>query len=239
MPPALPLAEEMALQARLRELRRARQNVYQASFHRFLAECVYTKDEARGGRVARFPMDPYIGEVCDLLMTEPLTFIEKSRRTRITWLASALDLWLAGGGQDPRWPSLMLSTDNRQVIIACRKLEGLQGSAWILGERARFIYRQFEEKGCRELWPTFPRFEFKFAQARGSNGGLIDAVPQGEDQCRGPGASFIHGDEISHWEQAKASVGAMLPCALGGGHVLLIGTPNVDSFAKDLRDGEI
>lgn len=234
-----PVHEELALRERLAELRRGASNSYQTNFHKFLTECVQTKDEARGGIVRPFPSDAYVKEVCDVLMEEPLVFFEKSRRTRITWLVSALDLWIAAGGQDPRWPALMLSTGNRQVIIGCRKLEGIQGSAWILGERVRFIYRVLMENGIRERWPGFPVFEFKFDQATGSNGSLMNAVPQGEDQCRGPGATFMHLDEISHWDRARGSVGAALPCTLGGGRVCLIGTPNTGTFAHELRDGVI
>jgi hypothetical protein len=100
-----PLVEEDALWRRAEALSAG--NVYQASFYRFLTECCWTVDEAAGGEFALFPNDEYVRELCDILMVEPLTLLEKTRRVRATWLCSALEVWVCAGGRDPRWPALM------------------------------------------------------------------------------------------------------------------------------------
>lgn len=230
-----------ALRDRLLDIKvgERRAGPWQRSFRAFLREWVWTQDEARGGQVARFPDYPYIDEVCDALLTYDLLFIEKSRRVLASWTVCAFDLWVAAGGQDPRWPSLMLSTDNRQVILAARKLKDLQGSAWFLRERVKFIYDQAIARGIQSVWPEFPTFEWTYAEARASNGARINAVPSGADQMRGPGATVVHCEETSFWPQARASLSGARPVTQGGGHIVLVSTAQGGTFAEDIRNGTI
>src|SRR4051812_32411645 len=59
----------LALKARLQELAQPAP-AYSTDFHRFLTERVWTKDEAMGGRVRRFPTYPYLKDLCDDLIIE-------------------------------------------------------------------------------------------------------------------------------------------------------------------------
>ena len=226
-------------------LQRARQithppiNPLQRDFHKFLREEVETKDEARAGQVAHTPDWPYIKEVCDALVECPRLMTEKSRRVLASWITCAFDVWLCAGGQDPRWPELMLSTANRQVIIASRKLKEIQGSAWFLKNRIKFIVDRLELNHIRERWPEFPTFTWIETEATASNGGLISAIASGKDQSRAAGATFIHCEEVAFWEEAKDSIESMIPTLLGGGHIVLITTPQVGSYAADIAAGTL
>ena len=233
-----PLADEVALWARAEEQREGCR--YQRDFHAFLTECCWTTDEASGGDIALFPNDPYIREICDYLIEEPLLFLEKSRRVRMTWTVSAFDLWIAAGGQDPRWPATLRSTGHRLVLLISKKSEDAE---WVLGERIRFIYEQATERGLREKWPGLPEFDFTVMKATASNGSAIRALPQGEKQVRQFGSSLIHYEELAHSDDARDTLAAALPTMMGkdglGGKVVAICTPQVGSFAYDLREGAL
>ncbi len=211
------------LKAQMDRLTSKPSNAYQASFDRFLRECVWTIDESRGGRIAAVPDWDFLTEIEHLLLTERKLMLEKSRRVFASWTVCAFDLWIAGGGQDPRWPELMLGNSHRQGFIVARKFEK-PGSDWFLQSRVKTIYDQFEARGCREKWPEFPYFHFKEGEATGSNGSHITAVAQGADQLRGPGATFVHAEEAAFWELAQPTMEGLLPTLLGGGHVAVVTT---------------
>ena len=209
-------------------------NRLQKSFLTFWREEVFTKDESRGGAVRKAPDWPMFVDLEDDLLTEPLQVWDKARRVMASWLACAFDVWLIAGGQDPRWPALMQSRQNRQIILAAGHLEEIAGSAWFLQERVRFIVEALEERNIRERWPDFPEFSWSFTQGRASNGGRINAVAQGKDQLRGPGATAIHMEEISRWTQAKESIESAKLVTQGGGHCYCLTTAKVGVFAADL-----
>lgn len=246
--PAVPVAvaeseldEELLLWRRLEELQGG--NRYQRDFHAFLTECVWTVDDT-GGEIAQFPDDPYNRESCGYLIEEPLTFWEKSRRVLMTWRVSALDLWLAAGGQDPRWPALMKGTGHRTVLIISKKEED---AAWVLSERVKFIYNNLYRGPLREVWPDFPMFTFsdsiKGTLATASNGSSIRALPQGEKQVHQYGGTFLHYEEVSLSEHAGETVAAAIPVMLGkggsSGKICLICTPKVGTWARELREGKL
>jgi hypothetical protein len=226
------------MRAQIEKLTKAAENPYQRSFELFLRELVWTTDEARGGRISQTPDWPFLSEVCDLLLTERKVMFEKSRRVFASWTVCAFDLWLAGGGQDPRWPELMLGNSHRQIFIVARKFEK-PGSDWFLQSRVKTIYDQFELHGGREKWPEFPRFYFKEGEATATNGSHITAVAQGADQLRGPGATFAHCEEVAFWELAQPTMEGMLPTLLGGGHVAVVTTAQAATYAQKIRDGTL
>jgi hypothetical protein len=215
-------------------------NLYQSNFHTFLTTLCYTKDEAAGGQVAKMPDYPYFPDLCDALVECHPLLIEKARRVLASWVVCAFDLWLVGGGQDPRWPALMKSTDNRKVVVASQKLEGEAGSAWFISDRIKFIYDEFEARGFREkYWPEFPKIEWKFGLARATNGGIISAIAQGADQARGIGATFVHVEELASWQMARESINVMLPTLRGkqegeGGRLCAITTARSGCYAADI-----
>lgn len=221
------------LAGRLHTLRNPKGREYQYSFTKFRTELVFTKDEAAGGRVARIPDYPYLREVDAALLTCPHLLIEKSRRMLLTWTVLAYDLWLAAGGQDPRWPELAHSSGNRKIILAARKLEGENGSADFLS-RIRFIYDQFEDRGLREQWPEFPTIQWRFDRATCSNGTVISAVAQGEHQLAGSGVTFVHAEESARWEEQRASISSALQTLTGGGRIALVTTAQANTYVSKI-----
>lgn len=248
--PDTPLERMAMVLDRLGTLAAASDNPHQTDFKMFLRDCVWTTDEARGGRVAQAPQWPHIPRVADLLVTERLLFLEKSRRVWASWEVCAFDVWLAAGGQDPRWlgakspefplgePSLMMGNGYRQVYVVARKFEK-PGSDWFLQSRIKFICEEFERRGGRKLWPDFPQFAFKEGEATFSNGSHITAVAQGADQLRGPGATFVHCEEGAFWELAQPTMEGLLPTTKDGGHVCLVTTAQAGTYCKKIRDGEL
>lgn len=245
----LPLspAERVALLlSRIEQLKQDnRPNCYSQSFEKFLFECCVTKDEAAGGIVRPLPQDPYIFELIDAYMRHPLILVEKSRRVRVSWITCAFDVWLLAGGQDPRWVDprsgrqiLMGTGENRQIILASRKLEDLQGSQWFLQNRIKFIVDQLFRNDIREKWPSFPDWEWAAGEGRTSNGGYINAIASGPDQARGPGATLVHAEEIAFWPNAQPTIEGMLPVLLGGGHLIAITTANCNSYAHRIVKDE-
>jgi hypothetical protein len=224
-------AERVALLLnRIQELKaQSGPNKFQSSFEEFLFELVRTKDEAIL-RVTNLPRDPYIYEQIDAYFKCPLLLVEKSRRVRASWITCAFDIWIAAGGQDPRWPILMNSPDNRQVILASRKLENLQGSQWFLEKRIKFILDELEKNNIREHWPSFPKWEWTANEVEWSNGSFITAIASGKDQARGPGATLVHAEEAAFWPEAQSSIEGMIPVLHGGGHLILVTTPQANTY---------
>lgn len=238
----LDLSEESSVERaavlaqRMRDLATPVENAYQNCFHTFLTQLVWTKDEAAGGRVARFPDWPYIRDVCDDLILKPKLMFEKSRRVLATWAACAFDVWIAAGGQDSRWPTLMYATGNRQVFLIHRKFED---SNKYLKERVWFVIQELMNRRVWDDWPEFPHWHWKEGEISASNGSLITAVAQGSDQVRGFAATALHLEELSFWENAQVTVEGALPTLRGGGHVYAITTPKANTYAKRIRDGKI
>ncbi len=224
----------------------APKNRCQTDFFYFMTNACWTVDEAAGGRVALMPDHQYLREMADALIMRERLFIEKSRRVLASWAVCCFDVWLAAGGQDPRWKfqkpdgtweyPLLNNTKNRQVFIVNRKFES---SAWFLKRRIKAIADHFEEYGGRTLWPDFPKFTWKEGEGESENGSLITAVGQGSDQLRGAGATFLHIEEVAFLEQAQQTIESSLPVVKGGGHVCCVTTPNAASYAKRIRDGKL
>jgi hypothetical protein len=231
-----PLERVAVLAERYRELANPKQHPYKGDFLNFLSDCVWTIDEACGGRVAKFPLYPFIEDLSDALHLCPRLFIDKSRRVLASWTVCAWDIWLAAGGQDPRWPALMSGDGYRQIYVVSRKYED---SCRFLHRRIRIIIDEFEARGGREFWPEFPRFTWKENEGKADNGSLITAVAQGADQLRGPGATHVHCEEFSTWELAQMTLNGLIPTTKGGGHVTLITTPLANSYARLIRNGAI
>ncbi len=234
--PETDAAKILALAAQIRRGRAG--NPYQTNFSRFATEMCFTRDEAAGGRVSLMPDWPYLREFDDALLRFSPLMIDKARRTLITWRCCCFDLWLISGGQDPRWPALMPTDDNpngsnRKVIIGSQFLEGEGGSQDFLA-RLQFMIDQIDERGLRDLWPDFPRFSGNLNRITASNGGICSAVPQGANKVRGSGITFIHYEELSYLEEARATVMQALQTLRPHGRFCAVSTANAASFAADI-----
>ena len=253
----LPPGVGMSALQRLREIEaaaaareRLRDNPYRTSFVAFLG-LLHTVDEARGGEVRAWPVSggwaSYWSIWEDALLRRRLLLVDKTRRTMASNLMSAFDLWVASGGVDPRWPALTRSSSNRLVLIQARKLEKKAGSADFV-HRIQTMYEQAERTGLRAAWPDFPVWTWQFGHGSNTVGGEIEALPEGADQSRGPGATLVHMEEVGFWDQAAATISATIPALTAGGsagedlsgHLVAVTTPNaMQSFLGDIRDGRV
>lgn len=248
-----PLRQAYAAASRLQYAQRPA-HPYKGRLYNFLAHCVDSVDESGAGAIRAWPVgrgrdgrswDRYWLELEDLVLRNKLVMFEKSRRVLASWFVCAFDIWLCAGGQDPRWldetgrPVLMFSDRNRQVYLQARKAEGAAGSEWFIEQRVKRILEQFEEGRGRKAWPDFPQWEFRCGEITFSNGSKITGVPQGANQIRGAAATLLHCEEFAFWEQARATIQAAVPTMRGGGHIIGITTPQVGSYAKEIRDGKV
>lgn len=216
----------------------------QRSFWTFLQTCVYTKDPARAGEIRKYPAAEYLQDLCDLLILERIQLWDKARRVLATQTLCAFDLWIIAGGQDERWThfdkeknqevaTLMLSKENRVVILMAQKLEDLHGSSWYLNECIAPMYHEFEKRGFRErYWPDFPVIDFRATRAEASNGGRIYPVPHGREA--GAGATLVHAEECAWWTKARPAWMSLQPTLLGGGHLAGATTANSESWFSDV-----
>lgn len=214
-------------------------NPYQRSYLKFWNDLVWTKDEAQAGEVRKAPAWDLFRDLEDDLLTEPLLFLDKSRRVLASWFVCGFDVWLMAGGQDPRWPALMRSRNNRQIILAASKMEDIQGSAWFMTERVSFITQELEQRGIREAWPGWPTWFWTKESGANSIGAHINPVPQGKDKCRGPGATLIHMEEVASWSEAQPSIESAKMTTQGGGHCVALSTAQVGTYAADLVTDQI
>ena len=230
-------------------------NPYKKRFYNFLTHCVWSIDEARAGEIRKWPqgVDPTDGRSWDELWLEMedaylrcrLLMLEKSRRVLASWFTCCFDIWLCAGGQDPRWVNedglrvLMQSDRNRRVIVAARKAQGFGGSEWFIESRIKQILDNFEAYGGRDFWPDFPRWTHRAGEIEFSNGSFITGVPQGSDQARGGACTLLHCEEVAFWEEAASTIGAAIPTMRGGGHIVLVTTPQVGTYAQEIRDGTL
>lgn len=217
-------------------------NPYAASFLLFLRDCMWTIDEARGGEIRAWPFEggwaDYWTDWEHALLTCSPLLVDKTRRTMASNVCTAWELWIAAGGVDPRWPVLLRSQANRRVLIQAQKLEGVGGSAEFV-DRARRLLQASVERGLEQRWRGFPQIQFSFGRALFSNGSRIDAVPQGAEQVRGPGTTLLRAEELGFWEQAKPSMENAIPALHPDGHLIAVTTPNVGTYASDIRHGQL
>lgn len=219
---------------------------YAGSFFLFLRDCVWTIDKARAGEERPWPCDgaweAYWRDWEEALLCGGPLLVDKTRRTMASNVICAFDLWIASGGTDARWPSLLRSQKNRSVLIQAQKLgksKHDEGCSSEFVSRIEAMVRVMEDHGLRERWPGFPTWTWGFGVGVNSLGGKILAVPEGPDQVRGPGTTLLHAEEVGAWEQAQATLEQALPALHPEGHVVAVTTPVVDSYVARIVGGEI
>lgn len=223
---------------------------YQGDFQLFLYDCVATIDQARAGQIRKWPRGPgwdeYWEDFTSTVIRRRTLLVDKTRRVMASNLVCALDLWLMLGGRDKErpnfpygwWPALALSSSRRAILLQSKKLEGVGGSAEFL-TKIKDMYTVSMDQGLGDKWPGVPSIEFHVEHAEASNGSKIQAVPQGADHVRGPGATLLHAEELSFWDQAEATIQTAIPALNPDGHLIAVTTPKPATYAARLRKGEI
>ncbi|OGR94789.1 MAG: hypothetical protein A2902_01625 [Elusimicrobia bacterium RIFCSPLOWO2_01_FULL_64_13] len=141
----------------------------------------------------------------DLMLANPLTVIEKSRKVMATWMAVVRFLWMA-----QFWPG-------REVIFQCKmeqeSKDRLLNPAWFIYEHQPAWFRQYHPAIKKDSTIEFYELE-RDEMNRFSNRALADgrpfkpkptgsriiAIPEGDGPWRGPTVSGGIIDEAAHFQ---------------------------------------
>lgn len=222
----------------------------------FLTHAVWTRDEA-SGQIRRFPSgdilhggEPrfeYLRHLTDHRLDYTIAAYEKSRRMLITWWAVAVYL------ED------IMTRRTHLNAVASDKLEK---SAYLLGpDRMEFIYRhippvddatysmlrslsmpqEWLAQFTEPVWPNKPIVTFEGKQGHGwktarceATGSSIMAMACGASQMQQFTFSNVLMDEFPRWQWQEESWRNIQPTIQGGGHVDMICTAELGSFAYDV-----
>lgn len=166
--------------------------------------------------IKQFPNEPWLREITEIWMKEPLTAFPKSRRMKMSWLMVWNHLWLAmfHEGANVAFQSETEKKSNKLI------------------QRAEFLYKHFPPgelilpklKMGRAMWclMEWPGLYSK-----------IEGFAEGPNQLRGDTFSGVLADEIGFWPKGRESLGGFKPTAEGGGKVTLVSSAKA-GFWKDL-----
>lgn len=214
--------EAVAYRSAVEEVR-----IAQDDLHYYLENLVVTQDEHDENHPFKklpYKEKPYLRELVDLFLTEPLLLIEKSRQMMVTWLMIACHVW------DAQFHS------GRRIFFQSKK--ELDANALI--DRAKFIYNNYPEPHRTIIHTSFParepmaylRLEFPKQKS------VIQGTPQGADVLRQYTASRIFSDEMAFQDRAEEAYVAAKPTIQGGGKFIGCSSPNFRNFfwrvAKDI-----
>lgn len=192
----------------------------------FLIYFVHTKDEHDATtNYKRFPKKAMYRFIARVYLESNVLFIEKSRQIMMTWLFSAIILWMT------------LFTRNQLNMYQSKKQE----DANKIIERSKHIY-----DGLTKIWPfnnlpkakttgdkigTTTKFEIPGKMSK------IEAIAQGPDIIRMNTCSNILSDEIAHQVNPGEAYAAAKPTLSNGGRFVGMGTPNGRVFNYQMMYG--
>ncbi len=198
-----------------------------SDLHYYLENLVYTLDEHdKETPVKKFPGHmPYIYDLAELFLTEPLLLVEKSRQMRVTWTMVACHLWDAQFHQ------------GRRIFFQSKK----EADANEIVNRAKFIYEHYPEPVKRLIHTHYPantpmaylKLEF------GKQKSIIQGTPQGANVLRQFTASRIFSDEMAFQDKAEEAFIAAKPTLVGGGSFIGVSSPNFKNFFYLLANDEV
>jgi len=178
----------------------------------WIADCVWTQDEADQGAIKRLPLHPYLQVVVERWQRSTLLAIPKSRRMLLTWVMLACHLWQA------------IFFPRSAIFIQSKKEDD---SDFLMGDkRMLFIYRRLPE---RFRWPGVVD---KHCSLEFDNGSYIRGVAQGPDQLRQYTATAVLCDEMAFWDRAADTWTALKPVIQGGGRVAMISSAGPGFFQR-------
>lgn len=222
--------------ARLRAIQERNRTRYEAHPWPFLAECVWTLDQATGRErpiIDDLPDDHqpgcdcqvggcsnYLQHIVNRWFTEKRIDIPKSRRMRVTWAMIACHTWLAR------------FRHGTMVGIGSRKRgnNDSEGSAELV-KRCEFILNHLPREcpGEPHIY-NLGRIQFPRKQSE------IVAVAQGADQMRQYTFTAVLMDECAFWERAGETYNASLPTLEGGGRLTMVSSANPGFFKMHVHD---
>lgn len=181
-----------------------------------------TKDEHRSD--GEFPIPPldYCRVVLNILCTERLIVIPKSRQVMITWLVCAYLIARA-------------ITRRNQLIVYQTKREE---DALSFMSRVYFMYDHLPG-WIRQIRPrTLPPKENKYKLELTSQSSKIWGIPSGADIIRSNTVSIFFSDEVNFQPEAKASLRAAGPSLGSKGQGIWVSTANLGGLVEQLVAGK-
>ena len=188
------------------------------------ANYVKTKDEHATGdfSVRPFPLreeKPYIWEIIDTILAEPVLAVEKSRQLLVTWIACMYSLWTAKFHK------------NRLVFLQSKKEEDAANlvfnTEW-QNARISFIESNLPTQLRSDVSSSYAKLSFK------KEGSLIWGIPEGGDQIRSYTPSLVVSDEAAFQPEFQEAWKALIPAIKGGGRVLIISSARNGAYMKQL-----
>jgi hypothetical protein len=191
------------------------------------ASHVKTKDEHKKGdeSVRSFPTrieKPYVWDILDTFVTEPIVGVEKSRQLLLTWQCCMYSLWTAKYQK------------NRLVFVQSKKEEN--AAVLVYKDDPNKARISFIESNLPKEMQEKPE-DIKMAYGEiyfSKTGSTIKAVPEGGDQIRSFTPSLVFSDESAFQPEFRDAWKAIKPCIDGGGQFIFVSTAKNGSFMKDL-----
>lgn len=178
----------------------------------WMMDCVWTLDEADGGKIKRLPNKPYLQRVVEVWQSERLLAIPKSRRMLLTWVLLACHLWRA------------IFFPRSAIFIQSKKEND---SDFLIGpKRMGFIYEHLPKN------IPWPKATTKFCEIEFEHGSYVRGIPQGPDQLRQYTASAILCDEMAFWDRAEDTWASLKPTIQGGGSVVMVSSAGPGFFQR-------
>ena len=166
--------------------------------------------------IKQFPPEPWLREVVEIWMKEPLTAWPKSRRMKMSWIFTWCFTWLAAFHEGAK--------------VAIQSETEKKSNKLIL--RAEFMFKHLPPtelvlpklKGGRAMWCSM---EWPGLYAK------MEGFAEGANQLRGDTYTGVLADEIGFWPKGRESLGGFKPTTEGGGKVTLVSSA-ASGFWKDV-----
>lgn len=179
-----------------------------------------TRDEHRHDGTFPLPDYPYLHHLLDLLCTEPLLVIPKSRQVMVTWTVLAYLLVRC------------LQREFHLNILQTKREEDAKS----LMDRVHFMYDRLPT-WIRKARPKLvgPKFNSMKLDLR-ARSSMMWGIPQGADVVRSNTVSIYFSDETDYQPESAASLRAAIP-SLDSGQGIWVSTPALGGLMEKLVHG--
>lgn len=135
------------------------------------------------------PDKPYLRPLLNLLQTEPILFIKKSRDMMVSWMCMIYFTHVA------------MTIPGREILAQSQK----EDKAWELVEYSKILYGQ-QHQALKERYPlTKPLIRQPAGALEFANGSRIIGIPEGADQVRSYHPWALYMDEACFQPKAGES----------------------------------
>jgi hypothetical protein len=187
---------------------------YRASIHDWLAEQVWTIDEA-SAEIARWPTPaekPQLPELIDAFEREQRLAVPKSRRMMVTWAFAAWSVWRA-----------RYQTANAIYIQSQKESK----AAYVIDKRCAWIEDHLDDPELRRPYRALRTSEGLIgSMTYDETQSYIVGLPQGGDAIRMFTGTILILDEIEFQEEGREALVAALPMIEKKAKIVLVSSSN-------------